>query len=66
MSLGNVTYSDRNGHLFDQAVLYLRKAQKVPGYNLPRHLQEYVFFYSHFSLIREATAAKALEHIYGS
>ncbi|KAK2765319.1 hypothetical protein FQN54_008163 [Arachnomyces sp. PD_36] len=40
MSLGNVTYSNRNGQLFDQAVAYLRKAQKIPGYRLPPHLQE--------------------------
>ncbi|PGH14222.1 hypothetical protein AJ79_03195 [Helicocarpus griseus UAMH5409] len=40
MSLGNISYSRTNETYFVQAVQYLRKASKIPGYRLPPHMQQ--------------------------
>lgn len=39
MSLGNVSYARTNEAYFRQALRYLRSTGRVPGYDLPLHLQ---------------------------
>ncbi|KAK2785646.1 hypothetical protein FQN52_008334 [Onygenales sp. PD_12] len=48
MSLGNVSYPQNSEGSFIQAVLYLRKAAKIPGYRLPSHLRQYLQEYGAF------------------
>ena len=43
MSLGNVSSTRVNGHHFHEALAYLRRASEIPDYELPTHLQQYVF-----------------------
>ena len=42
MSLGNVSYTRTNEAYFRQALRYLRSTARIPGYELPTHLQRYV------------------------
>jgi hypothetical protein len=46
MSLGNVSSTRVNGEHFRDALGYLRRATETPNYELPIHLQQYVFFWS--------------------
>ena len=39
MSLGNVSYSQNNEQYFQQAVLWLRRAAQIPGFQLSPYLQ---------------------------
>ena len=39
MSLGNVSYARVGEGVFEHAVVYLRAASNIPGFNLPRHLR---------------------------
>lgn len=41
MSLGNVSYTRINTDYFRQAIMYLRRASRIPGFPLPAHLQRY-------------------------
>jgi hypothetical protein len=43
MSLGNVSSARVNRQHFHEALEYLRKASEIPEYELPLHLQQYVF-----------------------